>query len=396
MQKSETLTALNGLRFFAALFVVIFHYAPRAEGYAQVPLSVRNLIDEGPAAVGFFFILSGFVLAYRHLQNGPGFQTAAVFYRSRFVRLYPAYLLAFLLFSPVAIQLYLSNAPTSPAGKRTFILSAVLSLLMLQAWTPLAQAWNGPSWSLSVEAFLYLLFPVIGTRLIKLSRPKTILIFFACWLIPSTLACAYERSWIPGNVWRDYITNNPVLWMPLFVMGICATRMVPAWRSLSARTANVLSAAAFVILIAIALLWPHAWSDLFVTGGIAPLLAAIIVCCTRTAGWITKTIGGSVFNRLGEASYAIYILQAPLWHYWQEFTNRIRPATTHAGIVAAWQVFAFLPALILVSLATQRFLEIPLRAWLRKRGGAFFRRRADQQAITMEFPPAVPETAKTV
>ena len=225
MRKSETFTALNGLRFLAALAVVIFHYAPRVGGYARLPEILKNLIGEGPAAVGFFFILSGFVLAHRHLNGGPRVQ-APDFYWARFARLYPAYLLAFLLFLPVALQRYVVNPSPGSAGRHTFVLSAVLSCLMLQSWTPLAQAWNGPSWSLSVEAFMYLMFPFIGYRLATLRRRNSIFVMLLAWLIPSSLAVAYVARWIPGDIWRLYVTNNPLLWLPLFVMGICASRMV--------------------------------------------------------------------------------------------------------------------------------------------------------------------------
>jgi peptidoglycan/LPS O-acetylase OafA/YrhL len=395
LQKSETFTALNGLRFFAALCVVIFHYAPRAEGYSRVPVVVKNLINEGPAAVGFFFILSGFVLAYRHLQSGVRVRTATTFYWARFVRLYPAYLLAFLLFIPMAVQQDLSNTSSPPAGRHTFILSAVLSCLMLQAWTPLAQAWNGPSWSLSVEAFMYLTFPFVGARLIKLSRRKTIFAFLASWLIPSGIACVYEAHRIDGSVWRAYITNNPLLWMSLFVMGICATRMLPAWSDVRTSTANIISSAVFVALILLALLWPRAWSDIFVTGGIAPVLAALIVCFTRTSGWITKAIGASFFNRLGEASYSVYILQVPVWHYWQELTNHMRRIPAQTGIVATWQMVAFVPVLILTAMVTHRFLESPLRGWLEKRGRTLFRPEAPQQRSSIESTPTTPETAES-
>ena len=89
-RKPETFPALNGLRFLAAIAVVFFHYAPEVTGYSHVPKLIRHLISEGPAAVGFFFILSGFVLAYRHIQR-PLVETKASFYWARVLRLYPAY-----------------------------------------------------------------------------------------------------------------------------------------------------------------------------------------------------------------------------------------------------------------------------------------------------------------
>jgi peptidoglycan/LPS O-acetylase OafA/YrhL len=387
MQKPETFTALNGLRFLAALAVVIFHYAPRVGIYIHLPLFIKSVINEGPCAVSFFFILSGFVLAHRHLYGRSHIQTTPAFYWARFVRLYPAYLLAFLLFLPIAVQRFILSPSPASGGARTFVLSAVLSCLMLQSWTPLAQAWNGPSWSLSVEAFMYLMFPVIGFRLAKLSCRTAICVLFVSWLIPLSLALAYVTHWIPDETWCLYVTNNPVLWTPLFVMGICASRLVPLWKKVSENKANTLSMVAFMGLILVSLSWPHQWSDVFVTGGIGPFLVAVIVFSTRTTGWITRMIGGPLLSRLGEASYTVYILQAPLWRYWQPLTNYLRRMPPETNIVPLWQFVGFLPFLVLTSLAVQRFIELPVRAWL-KDCKKSFESRSQQPAKT--FRPQTP------
>jgi peptidoglycan/LPS O-acetylase OafA/YrhL len=380
MRKSETFTALNGLRFLAALAVVIFHYATRVNSYGQLPSVIRNVVNEGPAAVGFFFILSGFVLGHRNLRSGSRPQAASEFHWARFVRLYPAYLVAFVLFLPIAVQRYVLNSSPEFTGHHTFVLSAVLSSVMLQSWTPLAQAWNGPSWSLSVEAFMYLMFPLIGFRLARLSHRKTAAVLLLSWLVPSSFAFAYVEHWIPDRTWHLYITNNPLLWMPLFVMGICASRMVSAWGTVPRKRADVVSTAAFALFIPISLLWPHRWSDVFVTGGMAPLLAAVIVFFTRPPAWITKSIGGTLFNRLGEASYVVYILQAPLWFYWQVPTNYLRRAPLQTNVVALWQFVGFVAFLVFTSLAVQRFIEAPLRNWMghwKKTRGRLIQRPAD-------------------
>jgi peptidoglycan/LPS O-acetylase OafA/YrhL len=364
MRKAETFTALNGLRFLAALAVVIFHYAPRVAAYGRVPEVLKNLIDEGPAAVGFFFILSGFVLAHRHLYGEARIRNRAAFYWARFARLYPAYLLAFLLFLPIAADRYVLHPSPAISGRHTFLLSGILSCLMLQSWTPLAQAWNGPSWSLSVEVFLYFMFPLIGVRLVTLSRRGMAGMLLVSWLIPAGLAAAYVGRLIPESVWRLYVTNNPLLWLPLFVMGICAARFVPVWARIPMRTASTLSALGIVAVAVAAVAWPHQWADVFVTGGIAPLLVLLIVFFTRISGWITRIIGGPLLSRLGEASYALYILQAPLWHYWQEISNRLRGGTSQASAVALWQFLVFVPLLIVASVVVQRMVEAPLRARL--------------------------------
>lgn len=363
-QTSETFTALNGLRFVAALAVVVFHFTYKVAGYDRLPEVVKKLIHDGPAAVGFFFILSGFVLASRHLRNSSRTETAAEFYWARFIRLYPAYLVGFLLFAPIAVQKYLVHSSSTIREPGTFALSAVLYSLMLQAWTPLAQAWNGPSWSLSVEAFMYLVFPLLVVRLIRLNYKNTILIVCVAWLIPAGLACAYVDHLISELTWRAYIGNNPLLWAPLFVIGICAAKLALSWKKVKGSDANLISTAAIVGIILSAVAWPRAWSEVFITGGIAPLLLIVVVSFTRASGWTTKVIGGEIFDRLGQASYIIYIIQSPVWYYWQGLTNRLRHVPVQTPLVAPWQFFLFVPFLVMVSLAVQRFVETPVRAWL--------------------------------
>ena len=304
------------------------------------------------------------MLAHRHLNSGKRTELAADFYWARFVRLYPAYLLAFLLFLPVALQRSASYFSYGFAGHHNFALSAILSSLMLQSWTPLAQAWNGPSWSLSVEAFMYLAFPLIGMRLARLSRFRTGTVLTACWLIPCSVAIAYVAGSIPEQIWRQYVTNNPLLWLPLFAMGICASRFVSPWKKLAPNNAKLVTLCALLLLMFTALVWPHKWANVFVTGGIAPLLLLVIVCCTRTTGWPSRVLGGRFLAKLGEASYATYILQAPLWHYWQPMTNYLRGASLQTSTVPLWQFVLFVPFLIASSFAVQHFVEVPVRTLL--------------------------------
>jgi peptidoglycan/LPS O-acetylase OafA/YrhL len=379
----QIFTALNGLRFLAALAVVFYHYARKMEGFDRFPRVIRSVIECGPAAVGFFFILSGFVLAHRYLQDGTEEQATPAFYRARFARLYPAYMVAFVLFLPGAIDKYLVHQPAgSGAGLPVFVLSATLYVLMLQAWTPLAQAWNGPSWSLSVEAFMYLVFPFIGWRLKELSNRKTLLLLCGAWLVPAAVASAYAGGLVSRYTWQTYLTNNPLLWTPLFVMGICATRFLPAWNRVSQVKAGVISTAALVALVGLAMVCPPRWTEIFATGGVAPLLFCVVVFFSRTSGALAKIIGAEIFNTLGKASYVLYIIQAPMWHYWQLFAGLLTRSRSPPVLFPAWEFWLFVPVLVLVSLTVERFVETPIRHWL---SGI---RRKPQAAVT-PINPAV-------
>jgi len=62
--KRPPLPTLTSLRFFAALNVVLFHLAPQcSNGY------LRNVVKSGPEMVEFFFVLSGFILAYVYIDD---------------------------------------------------------------------------------------------------------------------------------------------------------------------------------------------------------------------------------------------------------------------------------------------------------------------------------------
>lgn len=126
---------LTSLRFVAAMMVVAHHYWDFEAGYA---------------GVGFFFVLSGYVLALNYA--GRVATERREFYYRRFARIYPTHLLTLLLSIPIG---------------GTF-LDALPSFVLLQSWLPFQgfqHVANGPSWSISNEAFFYALFPfLIGIR----------------------------------------------------------------------------------------------------------------------------------------------------------------------------------------------------------------------------------------
>jgi peptidoglycan/LPS O-acetylase OafA/YrhL len=363
--KSKTFTALNGLRFIAAMAVVVFHFAPDVRGYENVPGVVQKLISEGPAAVAFFFILSGFVLANKYLMSEAGrVNSLPEFYNSRFARLYPAYLVAFLMFAPFAVAKYLGHSAAGGPDWRTFLFAAILNGLMVQAWTSYSQSWNGPSWSLSVEAFMYLVFPFASERIEKLRDTARTLLIVAAWLIPAGITAAFTLGMIQKPLWDSYIRNNPLLWTPLFLIGIAGIRFVEPWSKVAKTTASWLTLAACAGFLALAASWPKDWLEVFITGGVAPLFLLGIILFTRNTNWLTNLVGGKAFDAMGQASYIIYIVQAPTWHYWQAFTNVLRHVPARTQIVELWQFLVFLPLLVIFSMAIEKIVEIPARRFL--------------------------------
>src|ERR1700692_2961409 len=84
-----SLPALTGIRFVAAIYVVVGHDLPWLEKRMAIPLPVRVFLSNGYLAVCLFFLLSGFILAYTYSQLPSGIRNYAKFWEARFARIYP-------------------------------------------------------------------------------------------------------------------------------------------------------------------------------------------------------------------------------------------------------------------------------------------------------------------
>ncbi len=170
----KRLYALDTLRGVAALSIVIWHWQHffAVSGTWQAGwqreaqpfyLFLKPLYDEGWAAVDLFFPLSGFIFFWLYSQAiAEGGMGAGRFAWLRFSRLYPLHLATLLI---VAILQFFFRRATG----NYFIFDTndwqhfAANLLLAQQWLPptLAQSFNGPAWSVSVEVLLYGLFFVL-------------------------------------------------------------------------------------------------------------------------------------------------------------------------------------------------------------------------------------------
>ncbi|MFI5041806.1 MAG: acyltransferase family protein [Acidimicrobiales bacterium] len=147
---ARRLSSLTALRALAAAAVFGRHAAAL----------VKPGFPQGGVGVSFFFMLSGFVLAWSYR---PG-DRAIEFYRRRFARIYPAYLVATIL--GVVTYAYLVDGFSKVPR-----LGLLAVLALVQSWSPHARTYyaiNGVSWSLSSEVFFYAMFPLVITRLVRL------------------------------------------------------------------------------------------------------------------------------------------------------------------------------------------------------------------------------------
>ena len=190
------------------------------------------VISAGYTGVSFFFVLSGFILTYAHAtEYEAGRGNAQKFWIARFARIYPVYLFVMLLAALLSIGEFKNPL---------HILAYAADLLLVQAWSMrMVNFFNGGAWTLSVEAFFYLLFPFLALRL----RPRTrsaalgwIAVFYAlAMLVPlidlrlSPLAGFVEQHGaVPGSMLIFSSTRVPIFALPEFLSGVSIGLVLPA------------------------------------------------------------------------------------------------------------------------------------------------------------------------
>jgi len=172
---------LNGLRFFAAMFVVIYHastFVTAVSAPAVYDTRSYSFFNNGSTAVDFFFVLSGFLIATLLLNEfaDSGNINIKHFYTRRALRIWPLYYFAVLLVFAVFPGIAMFTGIEFPA---TGFLQFLLYLFMLPNLTPFVQGGGllSPLWSIGVEEqFYFMVAPLIKHRRQKLA-------IILCWVI---------------------------------------------------------------------------------------------------------------------------------------------------------------------------------------------------------------------
>ena len=167
--------ALTGVRILAAWLVFFCHFS-----IGILPFSIRHTLAQGYIGVTLFFVLSGYLIAYRYAGTIWTFSMYRRYMQRRFARIYPLYFIVFLLSLPMFA--YFGKAMHFGGS---FLLWIIMQLTFLKTFFPrLAYSGVMQSWTLGVEIVFYLLAPAL-IYLIK--KPFGVLLvvltgYFCCFL----------------------------------------------------------------------------------------------------------------------------------------------------------------------------------------------------------------------
>jgi peptidoglycan/LPS O-acetylase OafA/YrhL len=331
------LDRLTSLRAFAALAVFAFHLHRWG---VWGPAKVAKF---GFTGVGFFFVLSGFILVW---ATTPG-TSAQTFYRRRFGRIYPSHV----------VTLVIAGVLPAVAVSRGFA-PGVLSATLLQAWTPtnhLLYGFNGVSWSLSCEAFFYALFPIALIAMRRARRRKLASVVLAAYAVASIVVVVGVLVSQHGSAanWGITVSTNPLVRLPEFLLGMAAgVAFMDGWRPKVAMRA-ALGALGVIYLLAVLVHLPQTMMDAVVPlDFVAIILAAAAADISGARGWLASR----PLLYAGQVSFCFYLVHELV------IVNLRRHVDGAGGSIVMLLVAA------LAAVALHHLVELPCQRRLRPAG----------------------------
>jgi peptidoglycan/LPS O-acetylase OafA/YrhL len=312
----QTILPLTSVRFFAALYVVVFHTLTELIRGVDDPNAIHGgLLGLGYISVSFFFVLSGFILALVYLNNEREPEMGK-FWSARFARVYPLFLFTLLLDTPHSFL-----AAVHHLGFHAAVISIAKALLanifLVQAWLVSFRGIDNPNWSLSVEAFFYLMFPLLSIPLIRRRSGTLIFILVTSYVLGVALVAG-----ISGFHFRqDSVKFSPILHLHEFVEGMCTglltMRMTNQLKETLERISVYLIGCAAIVFIIFVILSPRLLSlHLLIHDGLlSPLFILVIISLTYGDSIVHRILSHPWLVVLGEASYGLYLIHIPLWHF---------------------------------------------------------------------------------
>lgn len=365
------LQALTSLRFFFAFMVFLCHLTYfRDSGIPAIHDLLENYLRYGYLGVNFFFMLSGFVMAFTYASAiGDKQFSRKNFLVKRAIRIVPLHYFTLLLITPVVVKSVLDDGGFTAHHTFQFLVKLGAHLTMTQSFIPAIPyyfSFNAPAWSISDEMFFYVLFPAIVAFIFR----KGLIRSYAFYLV--LLAIALIMMTVIRNFyemhWLFYI--NPFIRILDFIMGIFLFFFYSI-----IRYSNKMNSSHATLLQIISLIVPVlffmgiTYVDWAYTNSLyfyIPM-ALMIFSFAFSEGALAKLIRGRTLVFLGEASYSFYLTQDITARYMNWNGNRLEIIKTYFGnnymAFAAVQFVIALGVAIIIHL----YVEKPVTAWLRKK-----------------------------
>ncbi|MBW8746508.1 MAG: acyltransferase [Acidobacteria bacterium] len=354
---------LDGLRGVASLMVVIFH---TFEAYADGN-PIKQIINHGYLAVDFFFLLSGFVIAYAYDDRWSR-MSQWEFYKRRLIRLQPMVVMGSLI---GAALFYFQGGSMFPLVNATPVSKMLLVMLLGCTLLPLPvsldiRGWSemhpldGPAWSLFFEYVANIAY-AIGLR--KLSNRVLAILVLLAGIFLGQVAIFGPRGDLIGG-WSINAAQLHIGFARLLFPFLAGMLLMRVGKRIHTRAPFGICTLLLVAGLALPRfggaqhLWVNGIYDLLCVVVLFPIIVAIGAGEKRVDGPSIR-----IARFFGDLSYPLYITHYPLIYIYTAWVvqDKVPPARG-----AIWGVVLVIAA-VSIAYACLKLYDEPVRRWLSRR-----------------------------
>ncbi len=349
-QERHRFDTLDALRGIAALLVVQIHM--------PFLFAKKMPFPHAYLAVDFFFMLSGFVMAYAYGNRLRDGWPTRVFLRERLFRLYPLFVLSLPL---GLLHLIVSTHKEHlPLVARELPIILIMGALVLPLPSSIVTGQlsafpiNGPSWSLFLEGIAN-----IGHALFlrRRSRKQLFCIVLVCNILLLPISLRYQ------GIEVGFQKGQIVLGLIRVSASYCSGILLSQFWQKERYTHAAYSLFSACLLMA------------FLLTPLPPLGNSLVDLIAVYAGFPLVILSGAnselpkragvPLRFLGVISYAIYILHPSIFTLFTGVWSLL--LRTKPSDHAPWSGFLFIPVVIFLSFLAVHFWDLPVRRLLKSR-----------------------------
>lgn len=335
------INTLTSLRLIFALMVFGAHC------YVIDDIFSTHFFKEGFVGVSFFFVLSGFIIAYNYQKKLQEKEiTRRTFWVARIARVYPLHWLT--LFIAVILGDYVVAS-----GGLDWCRHFLASLTLTHAYIPEADyyfSFNSPSWSLCCEQLFYICFPF----LVPLTRNYKYLLYIFC---VTAILLVVGMHFTPEEEIKGYWYVNPITRFPDFIAGMLLFPLYERLKDkpITFRQGSLMEIGAVILFLTFYMCASEIPKVYRYSCFYWLPVAVVLISFSLQKGILSRILSHRFLVVGGEISYGFYLIHLFIllsYAKWQK----------EAGFDIAWYIFV--PVLfgitVLLSLLSYRYFERPM------------------------------------
>jgi peptidoglycan/LPS O-acetylase OafA/YrhL len=345
-------TGLDGLRAFAILSVVFYHFT-------------FSWAKGGFLGVNIFFVLSGYLVTSKILLSQDSFKIKT-FWRNRFYRIFPS---TFFMIIVTVLWILVFDHKLLPniLGDTISSVSYTANWWFIFHKISYFDSFGSPSpfkhmWFLAVQEQFYILWPIIliiGLKATKKSHKLPRSVFIGALISAALMGILYNPDADPSRIYYGTDTRCFELLIGSFLAIVLVdTKLL--YREMSSKQKNklkIMSIISFAIFLA-SVVFIDEYNSFLYRGGLFLFslnTALLIACICHPKGILNSLLSWKPLRWIGTRSYEIY-----LWHY----PIMVLSTPIHEiGNPSYLRVFFQLIVTCIIAECSYRFIELPFRKY---------------------------------